>query len=628
MKSKFYAHFFSVTLFLFGAVWSYAQCPATCTYTEANGPNINMNGNETLCITANTGNLFINFNGSNNTICIAPGVTWTQTNGLNLNGVTINVYGTWEFNANINANSASVINIYADGTMTTNTSGFGSNLTINNSGTLNFTNSGAISNQGNFILNNNATGEINALTTTNFLIGNGNTFNNYGTATLANAENSEATLHLYNGSTWTVYRNFNNHGAFIVDLGADFEIPCIPLAGAAGTTLCSFRVGDKGVGQQFINNSCCFEVSGGVTFDGPSTNNGTIIIHDGDLTINKASTGTNGHIVVANGLSTINNAGSYSGTNLTFCDQNTVGNNFDNIFNNPGTNLYSVDCSVTMSCCTGCTLTASASSNSPVCAGSTINLTATPSDGTPPYSYNWTGPDGFTSTTQSPSINNATVAASGSYALTVTDFNGCTVTQSITVTVNALPAVTCPGNLSVCSDTEAFALSGGAPSGGVYSGPGVSAGNFDPLAAGVGTHTITYSYTDGNGCSNSCSFTITVAEAPVFTLAQTPPTCSGATSLNDGTISLETNAGGVSYGVSSINAGTYDGPDFASAPTIASLGALPAVIESNIPNTGGSFIVRVFASASCFTDQVVQVEPVVCLCPTNNCWPTTATKNN
>ncbi|MCS7035464.1 MAG: HYR domain-containing protein, partial [Saprospiraceae bacterium] len=74
--------------------------------------------------------------------------------------------------------------------------------------------------------------------------------------------------------------------------------------------------------------------------------------------------------------------------------------------------------------------------------------------------------------------------------------------------------VTCPPNTTVCQDDAPFALTGGSPSGGTYSGPGVSGGTFDPSAAGVGTHTITYTYTDVNGCTSSCTFTITVKAQP------------------------------------------------------------------------------------------------------------------
>ena len=63
---------------------------------------------------------------------------------------------------------------------------------------------------------------------------------------------------------------------------------------------------------------------------------------------------------------------------------------------------------------------------------------------------------------------------------------------------------------TICSVMPAFALTGGSPAGGTYSGTGVSAGNFDPAVSGPGTFVITYSYTDGNGCTNSTSQNIFV----------------------------------------------------------------------------------------------------------------------
>ena len=43
----------------------------------------------------------------------------------------------------------------------------------------------------------------------------------------------------------------------------------------------------------------------------------------------------------------------------------------------------------------------------------------------------------------------------------------------------------------------------GSPSGGLFIGAGVSGSNFDPAAAGVGTHGIIYTYVDTSGCVNS-----------------------------------------------------------------------------------------------------------------------------
>jgi hypothetical protein len=123
---------------------------------------------------------------------------------------------------------------------------------------------------------------------------------------------------------------------------------------------------------------------------------------------------------------------------------------------------------------------------------------------------------------------NPATAGVGTHTITYsyTDGNTCTNTCTFSITVNALPVITCPANSSVCIDAVAFALTGGSPVGGTYSGAGVSGGNFDPATAGAGTHTITYSYTDGNGCTNTpCTFTITVNALPVMTCPSNSSVC-------------------------------------------------------------------------------------------------------
>lgn len=71
-----------------------------------------------------------------------------------------------------------------------------------------------------------------------------------------------------------------------------------------------------------------------------------------------------------------------------------------------------------------------------LCAGSAIQLAA---ELIASATYNWTGPGGFNSNVQNPVINNATVAYSGMYKLTVT-VPGCgTYQDSVTVTVNSCP---------------------------------------------------------------------------------------------------------------------------------------------------------------------------------------------
>lgn len=75
------------------------------------------------------------------------------------------------------------------------------------------------------------------------------------------------------------------------------------------------------------------------------------------------------------------------------------------------------------------TITATASNTGPYLTGQSIQLTAT--GGT---SYNWTGPNGFSSTLNPASIVNATLAMAGIYTVTVTQ-NSCTATATTSVIV-------------------------------------------------------------------------------------------------------------------------------------------------------------------------------------------------
>jgi len=105
--------------------------------------------------------------------------------------------------------------------------------------------------------------------------------------------------------------------------------------------------------------------------------------------------------------------------------------------------------------------TASASSNTPICAGTSLNLTGGTDIGT---SFSWTGPNSFVSGSQNPSINPATTAASGTYSFTATA-NGCTsLPSTITVNVNPSPSsvsVT-PSSATICpTSIQQLTASGG-----------------------------------------------------------------------------------------------------------------------------------------------------------------------
>ena len=108
---------------------------------------------------------------------------------------------------------------------------------------------------------------------------------------------------------------------------------------------------------------------------------------------------------------------------------------------------------------------ASASSNSPVCVGSTINLTGSGSGSGTIESYSWSGPGGWSSNQQNPSIPNAAIANSGTYSLIVRNNNNCEGQAATAVVVNNAPTatLTCsdPDNI-ICSGTSVtFTASGG-----------------------------------------------------------------------------------------------------------------------------------------------------------------------
>lgn len=84
-------------------------------------------------------------------------------------------------------------------------------------------------------------------------------------------------------------------------------------------------------------------------------------------------------------------------------------------------------------------LSIKASNGSPVCQGSSTNLTVKLSSDVTPFEFLWTGPNGFTSTDQSPFLQNITSEGAGWYRVKVTDALGQTATDSTLVRVNKGP---------------------------------------------------------------------------------------------------------------------------------------------------------------------------------------------
>ncbi len=138
-----------------------------------------------------------------------------------------------------------------------------------------------------------------------------------------------------------------------------------------------------------------------------------------------------------------------------------------------------------------CSATITPQSSTTFCPGGSVVLGA--STGT---NYVWSN----TQTTQ-----NTTVYQGGSYAVTVTDANGCTASASQSVTVNPVPTVLFSLPAFVSNNASAVTLNG-SPNGGIYSGvSGLSGTTLNASQAGLGNKLLTYSYTDGNNCSNTAT---------------------------------------------------------------------------------------------------------------------------
>lgn len=99
----------------------------------------------------------------------------------------------------------------------------------------------------------------------------------------------------------------------------------------------------------------------------------------------------------------------------------------------------------------------------------------------------------------------------------------CNNTAQISVTIDPIPVVDAGNYTSVCRDAAAIPLAG-SPAGGTFSGTGVTGNSFSPAQ---GTQTITYTYTDGNGCTNTDNQLITIFNLPTVNGGNDITICEG-----------------------------------------------------------------------------------------------------
>jgi GEVED domain/Secretion system C-terminal sorting domain len=187
--------------------------------------------------------------------------------------------------------------------------------------------------------------------------------------------------------------------------------------------------------------------------------------------------------------------------------------------------------------------TAVPTSNSPVCAGSALNLTGTTSNG---VTFSWTGPNGFTSSLQNPTIANVSAANAGTYTFTTTSADGCTFSGTTTVTINANPVVSivssgsattaCVGeiktltaNLPAPSGTITVPFGTNLNSDGVA--PAVFAGTLSGIPEGATITSAQLQFTNVNAINGSWRSEIRVALNGVYTLAATQISTLGSPGL-------------------------------------------------------------------------------------------------
>ncbi len=124
------------------------------------------------------------------------------------------------------------------------------------------------------------------------------------------------------------------------------------------------------------------------------------------------------------------------------------------------------------------------------CEGGSVLLTASAGD-----TYLWS--NGATTRT-------ITATQGGNYAVYVNDANHCNTASAVqVVTVIPLPVVTMNQLPSGVNITSPSIVLSGLPTGGTFTGEGVTGNIFSPTAAGLGNKLITYTYTNQNNCSNS-----------------------------------------------------------------------------------------------------------------------------
>jgi hypothetical protein len=154
----------------------------------------------------------------------------------------------------------------------------------------------------------------------------------------------------------------------------------------------------------------------------------------------------------------------------------------------------------------------------------------------------WANGAHWQGTPQWEDMTGAALGVSGGYS-TVTNASWTNFSNPVFALANILPEVSIDAVAPLCEQSIPVSLSA-TPLGGTYSGDGVSGGMFDPASAGGGSHTVTYTYTNGFGCTNSAELEIVVGDEVVVEITSS----NNSLELCDGeSLDLNATTGYVSY---------------------------------------------------------------------------------
>lgn len=242
--------------------------------------------------------------------------------------------------------------------------------------------------------------------------------------------------------------------------------------------------------------------------------------------------------------------------------------------------LYGVDLvdaglyRVTISDFSGCTATGSTLVNvssqifvqingdASVCANEPVSFTASANTcGQQPYSYAWSGPGGFTSTTPDIGWGAAAPADAGVYSVTVTDAGGASASADVTLAVGTAPILNAVGQIRPCDgscDGRLVVEASGAAAPYIYLWSNGATGT---QADGLCTGNYSVTSIDANGCTADLGLTLGSLPLPVPDLTLTDATCAG----NDGTASINGadlatvfwSNGETSFALSGLSPGTF-----------------------------------------------------------------------